>query len=103
MNAFAARRLIGTWRCPAPWAADYLAEYTISMHNGKLMVSARELADGEEFVISDVSWDGTVLSFRSVMLSTGCDGFNEFSFLPDGQLQLRFTFTVFEALQRVGA
>ena len=94
--------LVGTWQHPAPWNSDdYLAEYVISVENGAPVITARDLNDGEVFVISEARWDGKVLSFRSHMPSTGREGLNEFSLTPTGELQSRFTFTVVEQLHRV--
>jgi hypothetical protein len=86
----------------APWDSDdYLAEYVISIENGAPVVTARDLNDGEEFVISEARWDGKALTFRSLMPSTRREGINEFSLTPSGELQTRFTFTVVERLRRV--
>jgi len=94
--------LAGSWRHPAPWDSDdYLAEYTISVVDGCPVVSAHDLQDGEEFVISQVSWDGKTLRFRSLMPSTGREGLNEFCISPSGALQSRFTFTVVEEFHRI--
>jgi hypothetical protein len=94
--------LVGTWQHPAPWDSDdCLAEYVILVEHGAPIVSARDLNDGEAFVISEARWDGEVLSFRSFMPSTGREGRNEFSLTPAGTLQSRFTFTVVEQLHRV--
>jgi hypothetical protein len=94
--------LVGTWQHLAPWDSDdYLAEYVISIENGAPVVTARDLNDGEEFVISEARWDGKALTFRSLMPSTRREGINEFSLTPSGELQTRFTFTVVERLRRV--
>ncbi len=94
--------LVGTWRCATPWdSEDYRADYEITVEGNKPRVSARDLSDGEEFVISEVRWDGEVLSFRSLMPSTGREGLNEFRLCAAGKLNSRFTFTVAEELHRV--
>jgi hypothetical protein len=94
--------LVGTWVHAAPWDSDdYLAEYTIALRRGRPVVSAVDLSDGERFRISEVSWDGAWLRFKSKMPSTGRIGFNEFRPKKGGSLQARFTFTVVEEMQRV--
>ena len=98
------QQLVGTWRHPSDWdSEDWLAEYTISVVEGRPVISARDINDGEEFTISDVVWDGTVLRFRSLFPSTGREGLNEFTLLPTGGLRSRFTFTVVEEFRRVEA
>ena len=100
----ALQRLVGSWRHPTPWdSADYLTEYAISVVDGCPVVAARDLNDGEEFIISQVHWDGAILRFHSLLPSTGREGVNEFSLAPAGALQSRFTFTVVEEFHRVGA
>lgn len=97
----AASPFLGTWRHVAPWSGDdYLAEYVVSWENGALSVSGRDLNDGETFLISDISFDGRVLRFRSVMPSTRREGVNEFSLTSDGEIESRFTFTVVERMVR---
>jgi len=100
-RAFQARALVGRWRHVAPWDSDdYLAEYQVAFDGTHFTVSGHDLNDGELFEISDVSWDGVTLRFRSIMPSTQRKGLNEFRALPDGSLESRFTFTVVEKLTR---
>jgi len=95
--------LVGSWRHSASWDSDdYLAEYIISIEADAVVVSAHDLQDGEEFIISEIKWNGHVLSFRSLMPSTGREGLNEFELSAQGVLKSRFTFTVVEELHRVG-
>lgn len=47
------------------------AEYNIRVLKTKVSVTAVDSDDGERFVISNVAWDGNVLSFTSLMPSTG--------------------------------
>jgi hypothetical protein len=92
---------LGRWRHVAPWDSDdYVSEYAITLDGTKVTVSGRDLNDGEMFEISEVAWDGVVLSFRSFMPSTRREGLNEFVMLPDGSVESRFTFTVVEKLVR---
>lgn len=93
--------LVGSWVHLAPWGSDdYLAEYTVSLRNGRPVVSAVDLSDGERFRISEVSWGGTWLRFKSKMPSTGRIGLNEVKLKRNGSMQARFTFTVVEEMQR---
>lgn len=95
------KEFLGSWKHPAPWDSDdYLAEYTVSLRRGRPAVSAVDLNDGERFRISEVSWDGEWLRFKSKMPSTGRVGLNEFKLKSDGSVQSRFTFTVVEEMRR---
>jgi len=97
----AARPFLGSWRHVAPWSGDdYLAEYVVSWEKGALSVSGCDLNDGETFQISDVSFDGRVLRFRSLMPSTRREGVNEFSLTGAGEIESRFTFTVVARMVR---
>ena len=58
--------LIGTWVHPD----DPLVEYTVSALGDVCTVSGVDHSDGENFVISDVSWDGYELRISSLMPST---------------------------------
>ena len=94
--------LLGTWQHRAPWNGDdYLSEYVISAPQGRPEVVARDLSDGEAFVISDVSWDGSTLSFVSLMPSTGRLGVNRFKLAAPGAIESTFAFTVMGELVRV--
>jgi len=93
--------LLGTWVHALPWDSDeYLAEYSISLADGALSVAGFETNGGEEFVISDVEWDGEWLRFRSLMPSTGRVGTNEFRLVQADRIESRFTFTVIEEMIR---
>ena len=96
--------LVGRWIHVAPDDSDdYLVEYAISIRRGKPVVKAHDLHDGEKFIITDITWDGTVLRFKSLMPSTKREGINEFSLLPSGNVQSRFTFTYVEEMKRAPA
>ena len=60
--------LVGTW---IDEGEDSRAEFTIASTGTGLSVTGRDVGDGEAFQISDVSWDGEVLTFTSLMPSTG--------------------------------
>jgi hypothetical protein len=97
----AAWALVGRWRHAAAWDSDdYLAEYQVTFDGNQFAVSGHDLNDGEKFQISDVSWDGATLRFRSLMPSTRREGLNEFRALSDGSVESRFTFTVVERMVR---
>ena len=101
MNEFS--KLIGKWKHPSPWdSEDYLSIYSVSGTETSPIVVAQDLNDGEEFEISDVSWNGSVLSFVSLMPSTMRKGFNRFWLSKSGALMSEFTFTVVEELEREG-
>jgi hypothetical protein len=74
--------LVGVWRPPD---GDESAEYTIRAAGGGFQVSGVDRYDGENFVISDVSWDGEVLRFTSTMPSTSWELQHEFRVL-DGSV-----------------
>jgi hypothetical protein len=59
--------LVGTWH---PRDEDESAEFTIEAAGRGFRVSGVDRHDGERFEISDVSWDGESLRFRSLMPST---------------------------------
>lgn len=58
--------LIGTWFLDD----DNEVEYTVSTLGDSCTVTGVDLSDGEEFVITDVSWDGAELHFTTFMPST---------------------------------
>ncbi len=96
--------LVGRWVHVLPDDNDdHVAEYAISIHRGKPVVKARDLQDSEKFIITDVTWDGAVLRFKSLMPSTKREGINEFSLLPNGNIHSRFTFTYVEEMQRASS
>lgn len=84
-----------------PWDSDdYLSEYVIAGSEEEPKVTAKDLNDGEEFIISNAKWEQGVLVFESFMPSTKRHGINKFSLSSDGSLKSEFTFTVVESLQR---
>jgi hypothetical protein len=58
--------LEGVWR-----ASDSSVHYTIAAKGASFDVSAVDSEDGEQLEISAINWDGKVLRFTSVCLSTG--------------------------------
>jgi hypothetical protein len=60
--------LVGTW---VALDDDVDAEFTVAAKGDSFIVSGRDQSDGEEFMISDVAWDGEALRFSSLMPSTG--------------------------------
>jgi len=69
------------------------SEYEISGSAEKPMVKAIDFCDGEEFIVSNVSWNGQVLEFESFMKSTGRKVINKFTLVYDGLITNEFTFT----------
>jgi len=96
------KELVGTWVHKAPDDSDddYRSAYTVSVRRGSPTVTAVDLYDGEKFKISEVSWDGAWLRFKSKMPSTGREGLNEFRLKKNGKVQSRFTFTVITEMQQ---
>lgn len=84
--------LVGVWMGNDD---DARAEYTISTSAGRFHVSAIDAVDGEGFEISDVRWDPDqgVLSFRSLMPSTGREGKTAFRLISRNRIAVDFTFT----------
>jgi hypothetical protein len=82
--------LVGTWR---PDDEDESAEYTITAAAGgfTFTVSGVDRYDGEPFEVSNVTWDGNVLRFRSVMRSTNWVLEHEFRSLGDNDVEHRYT------------
>ncbi len=99
MNRFG--DIVGVWIHSLPWDSDdYLSEYVISGTEIEPVVTARDLNDGEEFIISNVKWEYGQLTFESFMPSTERRGINKFSLSSNGSLKSEFTFTVVESLDR---
>jgi|GEM_PF-1643780 len=91
----------GTWVSALPFDSDdYLVEYAIRPHGDSLAVTARDFRDGEEMHISQVEFDGTVLTFQSIMPSTKRKGLHRFRLLGENRIEAEFTFTVVEELRR---
>lgn len=66
MKAFP-KEFVGTWKHAAPWDSDdYLAEYRISLRQGRPAVTALDLNDGERFRISEgvVGWNVVTLQIQ---------------------------------------
>lgn len=83
--------LVGVWQGEED---DARAQYTISESGGGgFDVRAVDMYDGEEFDIRNVTWDGKVLTFESLMPSTGRLGVNVFRLLSSTEVEVRFTFT----------
>jgi hypothetical protein len=59
--------LIGTWISADESTS---AEYKIELSGESFVVSGRDQETKEEFIISDVSWDGSKLRFHTLMRST---------------------------------
>ena len=79
--------LIGTWIHPG----DTSVEYTVSALGDVCTVAAVDLVDGENFVISDLSWDGHELRFTSLMPSTNYDLRHVFRVLSTHEIEHEWT------------
>jgi hypothetical protein len=93
--------LCGVWRVEGDDSDDYYrAEYSISVVNDGFHVAALDRSDGEEFEISDVTWNGATLGFCSYVPSTERCGVCQLRYLGDGKTEFLFTFTVREIWSR---
>ena len=91
----------GRWVSTMPHDSDdYLMEYVIKKDKDGFSVYARDLQDGEEMEISNIEWDGSILSFQSYMPSTQRTGSAQFRVKENGNIESKFTFTVLEELKR---
>ncbi len=81
--------LVGTWRTEDP--DDLMARFVVRAGPRGFVVSGLDTHGGEPFVISDVSWDGKVLRFVSLMESTSHRVEHEFSVLDRDRIHHRFT------------
>ena len=97
------KKFIGVWKYNPPWDSsdDFMSEYIISGSAEKPIVKAKDFYDGEEFIISNVMWDGKALVFESLMRSTGRKGINKFTLDNEEQINNEFTFTESDKLTRV--
>lgn len=94
-------KFVGKWVSTIPWSSDdYIMEYAISLKGDSFQIDATDMQDGEKMVISDITFDGTTLSFVSLMPSTERRGINKFRVIDDDLLESEFTFTVKEKLKR---
>jgi len=70
------------------------------LKGNSFQIDATDMQDGEKMVISDITFDGTTLSFVSLMPSTERRGINKFRVIDDDLLESEFTFTLKEKLKR---
>lgn len=88
INLPAAHALAGTWV-----NSDWDTEFTVQPSATGAVVIGRDTMHGEGFVISDVSWDGSVLRFTSMLPSTGYKAGHAFYSPPaNGRLQHEVSF-----------
>jgi hypothetical protein len=93
--------LCGVWHDDSLDTEDYYrSEYSISAIDGRFHVSGVDRSDGEEFIISDIRWDGEWLSFKSLMPSTQRRGENRMRLLDTNEIEFLFTFTSREVWKR---
>ena len=79
---------------------DYLAIYEIGGTSTNPEVTAWDTVDNESFEVSQINWNGQVLSFETLMPSTKRRGINRFKLLDDDNIESEFTFTVVETMHR---
>ena len=103
MNRDTYKYFIGTWKYNPPWddSDDCRSEYEISGSAEQPIIKARDFYDNEEYVISNVKWNGSVLEFQSFMKSTGRKGINRFTLDNEGQINNEFTFTESDKLTKI--
>ncbi|HVU27530.1 MAG TPA: hypothetical protein VHG71_07305 [Verrucomicrobiae bacterium] len=94
--------LCGIWVASNPDDTDdyFEAEYHISVQKGKFHVIGIDKLDDEEFVISNVKWNGIWLTFKTLMPSTRRIGFMKMRTVSQNEIELKFTFTVTETWRR---
>jgi hypothetical protein len=93
--------LCGTWIASSEDTDDYFrSQYSITALDGEFRVTGIDCGDGEQFVISDVQWDGEWLTFKSFMPSTKRRGVNRMRFIDTHEIEFLFTFTVREIWRR---
>jgi hypothetical protein len=101
MNQDKFNKIKGRWVHAAPYDSDdYWAIYEVLGTADNPIVKAHDTQDGENFEITNITWDGEVLKFESLMPSTGRRGVNKFRFLEDGMIESEFTFTVIEKMKK---
>ena len=80
------------------------AEYSVTVAGGKFSVTGIDQSDGEEFVISNIQWDGEWLSFSSLMESTQRRGVSRIRYVDTNEVEFVFTFTETETWRKkIGA
>jgi len=65
-NLEKARRLVGTWGHQENWG-----QFTVTVNRSGIRVTGCDADDGDVFAISNVQWDGGVLTFDALTPSTG--------------------------------
>ena len=93
--------LLGRWRSDED---DGRSEYVISQKDGDLHVSGYDFVDGEDYLISAVEHDRQMISFDTLMPSTGRRGRIVLrALLEAGRAELTFTFTDSTLVSRLPA
>ncbi len=80
--------LVGTWITEDE---DSNCAYVISVANNQFQISGFCRSDGEQFQITEVTWDGEELSFIARLPSTEWVTKNVFRVRPDGMADLALT------------
>ena len=97
------KHFIGIWKYNPPWddTDDCRSEYEISGSAKSPIVKAKDFYDGEDYIISNVKWGGDVLTFETLMESTGRKGINKLTLDSELQINNEFTFTESSKLTKV--
>ena len=81
--------LVGTWITDDE---DSNVALVIKVVQGRFRVTGFCRSDGECLKITKVDWDGKMLSFETVMPSTGCKTRQAMRPRPDGKVELELTY-----------
>jgi hypothetical protein len=87
----AGHALLGTWRDPDVDGLTVL--FSVTAAGDTFDVQGLDTSDGEKLVISDVRWDGSVLTFVSLVPSTAHRVEYEFETVTQSEVIVRFTNT----------
>lgn len=83
--------LLGTWRSEED---DARSRYSVSIEKGKILVTGGDYLDGEDYVISNISYGDDRVEFDTFMASTGRSGHLVLLATRDlERAEMRFTFT----------
>ena len=82
--------LVGTWR-DADEALGTGVQFTIRAAGSTFEVAGVDTSDGEMLSISNVRWDGGILSFDSTVQSTGHHVRYAFEVISPSEVMVRYT------------
>lgn len=81
----------GTWVGPDEYTAE--VEYTVSLADGRVLVTAIDPSDGEVAEVFDIDSGPGLLAFRTRWPSTGRECACTFRLLSGDRVELTFTYT----------